>query len=215
MSGYDIFLSSGNLLTTVNVKTVDEKNNSSLFLIGQGIPNYGTMIAQDLVWIMENFSANSAPVYPLTGQQWHDLANNQMKYYTGSEWLTFLTTKNSATAGFSMLGTATAVDFTVAATVPIFTGIAGKKYYASFMLLVPNGTVTVSTMPTFNVHVTTPGDIVASMTLSGATASKFVRAETISMPAIISGVSTAKIQITGAATGGQLKYDAYLFGLAL
>ncbi len=82
MSGYDVYLSDGDLLTTVNVKTVDVQQNTSLFLIGQGIPDYGTMVAQDLVWMLENFSKSVPPVHPLIGQIWHDNVNDRLNFYT-------------------------------------------------------------------------------------------------------------------------------------
>ena len=91
MSGYDILLSDGNLLTTINVKTIDEQNNSSLILIGQGIPDYGTAIAQDFVWLMENFANTSPPVHPLEGQHWYDKTNKTMNFFDGSDWITLQT----------------------------------------------------------------------------------------------------------------------------
>ena len=91
MSGYDIFLSNGDLLTTVNVKTVDEHVHSSLVLIGQGIPNYGAEIAQDFIWLLENFANSTAPTAPLVGQFWYDDVNQVMNFYTGTEWKTITT----------------------------------------------------------------------------------------------------------------------------
>ncbi len=91
MSGYDVYLSDGNLLTTINVKTIDVQKNSSLYLIGQGIPNYGEMIAQNLIWMLENFSNDSAPVHPLTGQLWFDSTEVTMNFYNGTEWVTLAT----------------------------------------------------------------------------------------------------------------------------
>jgi hypothetical protein len=89
MTGYDIFLSNGNLLTTINVKTVDDRAHSSLVLIGQGIPDYGQQWAQDFVWLLENFSNGSPPTHPIIGQLWHDRVADRMKYYsTQGTWVT-------------------------------------------------------------------------------------------------------------------------------
>ncbi len=85
MTGYDISLSSGALLTTVNVKTIDD-DHTSLVLIGQGIPNYGDYVAQDFVWLLENFAKNVAPLNPLLGQQWYNTDTGKMSVYTPSGW---------------------------------------------------------------------------------------------------------------------------------
>jgi len=47
------------------------QEHSSLFLVGQGFPNYGQMIGQNYVWMLENFSHSTPPVHPLIGQLWH------------------------------------------------------------------------------------------------------------------------------------------------
>lgn len=215
MSGYDIFLSNGDLLTTVNVKTVDEQANSSLVLIGQGIPNYGAEIAQDFVWMLENFSSSTPPVNPLTGQEWHDRTTKHLTFYDGTDWLPLLTARSSCTGLFDMLVTATDIDFSSAGTTAIFTGDTSRSYYPTFMLLIPNGSVSATVMPTFNVRVSTAGDIIVSQTIGAASASRFSRVPANSMPAIISGTATASIQITSAASGGRLHYDVYLFGLTI
>lgn len=99
MTGYDIYLSDGSLLTTINVKTIDQKNSSSLILIGQGIPDYGTAIAQDFVWMLEHFANTTPPVHPLVGQQWYDTAHSRMNFYNGSTWSYYV-----GASGASVLG---------------------------------------------------------------------------------------------------------------
>ena len=86
MSGYDIYLSIGTLLTTVNVKTIDDRAHTSVVLIGQGIPNYGAYVAQALVWMLENFAKATPPDNPLIGQQWYDTVNEKMNVYTADGW---------------------------------------------------------------------------------------------------------------------------------
>jgi hypothetical protein len=86
MSGYDLYLSSGILLTTVNVKTIDDRAHTSVVLIGQGIPNYGAYVAQDLVWMLEHFAKATSPSNPLIGQQWYDTVEGKMKVYTADGW---------------------------------------------------------------------------------------------------------------------------------
>jgi hypothetical protein len=215
MSGYDIFLSSGSLLTTVNVKTVDTRGNSSVYLIGQGIPNYGSMIAQDFVWMMENFSNNTPPVHSLTGQLWHDNIRDQINFYNGVDWVPVSDSRSSAAASFRMLTTATNMDFTITGIVPIFTGSVSRNYFPTSLILVPNGAVTASSIPTFNIRQTSAGDILPDYTPALADAAHYVHVSLTDSPLIISGAVTVSLEVTVAATGGQLNYDAYLFGFTL
>ena len=46
--------------------------NTSLQLPGQFTPNYGEMVHEDLVHLLENFSGDHAPTNPIEGQLWYD-----------------------------------------------------------------------------------------------------------------------------------------------
>jgi hypothetical protein len=212
MSGYDLYLSNGNLLTTVNVKTVDVQQNSSLYLIGQGIPDYGDMIAQNYVWMLENFSAATPPANPLVGQIWHDRANNRETFFNGTTWQTLLSSQASSSGAFDMLPEATAIDFTTTGITTIFTGVIGHNYYPLMVLLVPNGTVSATTGPIFNVFGSVAGDVLGPTIISITGGTQFAHYLTKSTSIFATNGGSLQLNVTEAATGGLLSYDVYLFG---
>lgn len=66
---YNIIKTDGTPLATV----ADGQTNStasSLTLIGKNYAGYGTFLNQNFVKLLENFSAATAPLYPLVGQLW-------------------------------------------------------------------------------------------------------------------------------------------------
>lgn len=216
MTGYDIFLSNGDLLTTINVKTIDEQDHSSLVLIGQGIPDYGTPIAQDLVWMLENFAKSTPPVKPLEGQEWYDKVHKRMNFYNGSEWRYFASPESSYSSMFDMLPASINVDFTATATIPIFAGSnTAKHYYPTHVVLIPRGPFTATSAATVNLSVTIAGDVLASQSVPIIPPSKFIKTAMPASSAFVSGTGTLNLNITTAASGGQLNYDCYLFGFVL
>ena len=83
---YTINLTDGTVLTTIADGTVNT-TSTSLTLIGKNYAGYGTFLNDDLVHVLENSSALTAPTNPLQGQLWWDKAGN-LKVYTGSIWKT-------------------------------------------------------------------------------------------------------------------------------
>lgn len=213
MTGYDIFLSDGALLTTINVKSIDNKNHSSMVLIGQGIPDYGTAIAQDFIWLVENFSKTSAPVNPLQGQQWYDKTHNRMNFYTGSEWRYYAFSESSYSSKFDMSSGATNLDFTSIASTIIFTGSnSAKKYCPTHLVMMPHGAFTASTPAIINLTASTTGDVLSTTTIPIIASTKFIHLPVSQPSAFISGTGTLHLNVTTAATGGPLNYDVYIFG---
>jgi len=74
---------------TVNDSTANT-NAVSLTLLGKSLPNYGTYFNQNFVWLMENFSSDSAnpPPYAVQGQLWWDSTFKFLNVYDGSVWKT-------------------------------------------------------------------------------------------------------------------------------
>jgi hypothetical protein len=59
--------------------------NSSITLIGTGIANYGQFVADDFVWMLENFAGPIAPTATaLTGQTWYDTGTQTLRFYDPS-----------------------------------------------------------------------------------------------------------------------------------
>jgi hypothetical protein len=83
---YTINLTDGTVLTTIADGTVNN-SSTSMVLIGKNYAGYGTYLNDNLVHILENSSAVTAPSNALQGQLWWDKAGN-LKVYTGSIWKT-------------------------------------------------------------------------------------------------------------------------------
>jgi len=56
---------------------------TSITLIGKNFPTYGSLLNQNLVSMLENFSNTTSPNNALIGQLWYDSGNNLLKYYRG------------------------------------------------------------------------------------------------------------------------------------
>lgn len=56
-------------------------NSTSLTLIGKQYDQYGEVIAENFLKLLENFSYTSAPVNPTPGQLWHDSSTKTLKVY--------------------------------------------------------------------------------------------------------------------------------------
>jgi len=54
---------------------------TNIGLVGQGYTNYGEIVAEDLLHLLENFASGSAPSKPVEGQLWYDSANNRLMYF--------------------------------------------------------------------------------------------------------------------------------------
>lgn len=70
------------------INTVDT-TTTSIKLIGPGVTNYGEIIAQNLLHILENFAGEFAPSNAITGQLWYDTSSNKLRVYTGvtTQWV--------------------------------------------------------------------------------------------------------------------------------
>ena len=82
---YTIRRTNGTTLGTILDGTIDTAH-TSLTLLGRNYANYGQIMVDDLVKLVENFSYSISPNNPLSGQLWWDSGNNLLKVYTGSTW---------------------------------------------------------------------------------------------------------------------------------
>jgi hypothetical protein len=66
--------------------------NTSLLLYGQGMPNYGERIQENILHLLENFSGPNVPTYAIEGQLWYNTAPggspvaSVLNIYNGSAW---------------------------------------------------------------------------------------------------------------------------------
>ena len=82
---YTITKTDGTVLTTIIDGTVDN-TSSSLTLLGRNYSNYGQYMANDLVWLLENFSNTTAPLNPMAGQLWWNNSINLLQIFNGTGW---------------------------------------------------------------------------------------------------------------------------------
>jgi hypothetical protein len=82
---YDFTKSNG----TTPVSVADNAINTTLFsigLVGKNVSGYGLTIAENFVWMLENFANGSAPVQPTVGQLWYNTTTTSLMVYDGSNW---------------------------------------------------------------------------------------------------------------------------------
>jgi hypothetical protein len=131
---YNVTLTDGLALTTIADYTQD--NTTSLTLLGRGVANYGQVIANDLVHLLENFSAATAPPNPLTGQLWYNSSTKNLESYDGKLWHQLVTLDELSTLGFlsgnetiSLTGDVTGTGSTsIATTLKAIPGLVAGTY---------------------------------------------------------------------------------------
>ena len=68
----------GTVVATVADGTIDT-TSTSLTLLGKGFNNYGEIVAEDWIHLMEHFSSATPPANELQGQLWYDTTTSKMK----------------------------------------------------------------------------------------------------------------------------------------
>ena len=98
--------------TPITIQNGATDSSTSLTLVGKNYPNYGQIIEQDLINIMQSFAGASQPVNPVTGQLWWSTSSNNLQVYNGTT--------------FKTIGGAT-----VSTSAPTSSSIAGDLWYKS------------------------------------------------------------------------------------
>jgi len=80
---YNVNKTDGTLLTTVVDGTVDT-TSADIALVGRRFSNYGEVLNENLIKILESFANTTAPDNPLEGQIWYDKLEGRLKVYTGT-----------------------------------------------------------------------------------------------------------------------------------
>lgn len=80
---YIINNSRGNIVAVVPDGTVNT-TATNLALVGQGVTNYGTDQNENLVYLLENFAAPTAPARPILGQLWYNSETDTMSVYNSA-----------------------------------------------------------------------------------------------------------------------------------
>ena len=80
---YTITKTDGTTLGTILDGTINT-SFTSLTLIGRNYANYGQLIANNLVKLVENFAYSSEPANPLAGQLYWNTSDKRLRVYTGT-----------------------------------------------------------------------------------------------------------------------------------
>lgn len=96
MSAYTIFKSNGTedvFIPDASTGTGINSVSTSLKLVGRGYPNYGQVMAENFLHLLENFASPTSPANPTEGQLWYqtevggDTNVNQLMVFDGINWI--------------------------------------------------------------------------------------------------------------------------------
>lgn len=130
---YTINNTRGTILTTINDGVVD--TTTTVQLIGRQYQNYGELINENMIKLLENSANPNSPGNPLEGELWYDTTNSKLKVNRGGDsslsWLALATTENGESnitiVGDDSTGTAINLgeDFQIAGGTGITTAVSG------------------------------------------------------------------------------------------
>lgn len=74
---------------SITVEDGVTNDETTLRIPGRNSNNYGQVIGQNFLQLLENFASNTAPIKPIEGQLWYDTSTgvNQLKVYDGINWV--------------------------------------------------------------------------------------------------------------------------------
>lgn len=78
---YNVYLTDGNGAAVVNDGTLN--NDYSVTLIGKGVADYGSVLAQNSIHQLENFASYVPPVNPVIGQLWYNKTDTILYVFDG------------------------------------------------------------------------------------------------------------------------------------
>ena len=87
-----------NQAAPINIQQGVSDNSTSLTLVGKNYPNYGQLLQQDLVNLLQNFAGSGAPTNPVTGQLWYNFGTSVLQIYNGGVWRSIASLTSSTTA---------------------------------------------------------------------------------------------------------------------
>lgn len=217
MGVYTINNTRGTVVYTINVGTTTG-NAFPITIPGTGISDYGEMIGENLYQMLEHFADDIPPVNPVEGMIWYNSDTKVPHYYNGSAMVPFGTAGSSASVAFTMLPSSKQINFTSIGSTAIFQGDGTtNRFLPTSVVLVPTvgQAVTVSTYPTFNLYVSSSEDVMENTMVDSPSSTKFFSYIINGSTRYITASEQLFLEVTTAASGGTLFYDAYVFGFTV
>ena len=82
---YIISKSNGTAITVLD--GTKDTTSTSITLLGRLSQNYGDQTNENFLHILENFALTTSPANPIAGQLWYDTGLDNIKVYTGTNWI--------------------------------------------------------------------------------------------------------------------------------
>ena len=85
---------------SLTVEDNDINNETSLVLVGKNLSDYGKVVNENFLHLLENFANSTSPNSPVEGQLWYDttIGVDQLKIYDGAQWVSAGGIKKSSSA---------------------------------------------------------------------------------------------------------------------
>ena len=110
---YTIFRSNGTIFAVIPDGEIN--SNSTVTLVGQNTLDYGQLLDENFLYLLENSANASPPVTPVTGELWFDTSTSSLKVWNGLAFIlppagTAVTVTGSAQPAITSVGTLTSLN---------------------------------------------------------------------------------------------------------
>jgi hypothetical protein len=181
--GYELTKSDGTTLVSVPDGAVDS-TSASLRFVGRDVVNFGEIQNENFLHLLENFSKNTAPSAPITGQLWFNASSSTLRLnvYDSIGWKQLPTITYNSTASNLTIG-----DF--------WLNTANNQLYlknsTGYLLIGPNSSATTAVQLATPVQINSvPFNGTASITISATTTNSLLPGSYISGSAFNGSSST-------------------------
>jgi hypothetical protein len=212
MPAYTLDNSRGVTVAIINVGTTTGVT-FPIEIQGQGIGPYGTIYADTVYHIMENFANDIEPTNPVEGMDFYKTDSQVPHFYDGTAFIPYLTQGNATAGRFNMLPTATGIDMTNIGTIPLFTAPGdGSAWLPSMLILVSTDANAVAGPAHINLQIAAAEDVLEQTPVSNASLTTAHQYSIEGSTRFATGTATISMEITIPAPAAALVMNAFLFG---
>lgn len=218
MPAYTLDNSRGVTVAIINVGTTTGAT-FPIEIQGQGIAPYGTIYANSLYHLMENFANSIEPTNPVEGMDFYRTDKQLPHFYDGSGFVPYVTQSSSNSGLFDMLPTATGIDMTTTTIddggtpIPLFTAPNdGSAWIPTYLILVATTATAVTGPAHFNLQIAASEDVMEQATIANPATNVSHHYTIGGTTRFATGAETISLEKTIAAPATDLTMDAFLFG---